>query len=168
MARRWFIAMVAVLALAPGFVAEANAQERVDLTGVDLTSSLLNNSAVPAVRLTDLEQFPAPVQPVAFRRGSSALLNSLYASTAVMQALDMHSTLQAFKAGAVEANPLMKDITRNRGAFVAVKAAVAASTMLAARQIAKRSKIGAVVTMVAVNSAYAMIVSHNYKLSRGR
>jgi hypothetical protein len=165
MFRRFVLA--AVVALAPGFVAQASAQERVDISSVDFTAALVNNSAGPAVRVTDLEQFPLPVQPFA-RRGPSALLNSLYASTAVMQALDMHSTLQAFKAGAVEGNPLMTGIVKNRAAFMATKAAVAASTMLAARQIAKKSKIGAVVTMIAINSAYAMIVQHNYKLARGR
>ena len=166
MFRRCFLA--AVIAFVPGFVAEASAQERVDFTVVDFTSTLLNSSTAPSVRLTDFEQFPAPVQPFAIRRTSTPLLKSMYATTAVMQALDLHSTLRAFKAGAVEANPLMAGITKNRIAFVATKAAVAASTMIAARQIAKRSKVGAVITMVAINSAYAMIVNHNYKLARRR
>lgn len=168
MFRRIAILAVALVAFVPGFVQTASAQERVDLTSVDVTSAVLNNVAAPAVRL-DLEQFPAPVQPFARRStGSSALLNSLYASTAVMQALDMHSTLQAFKAGAVEGNPLMTGIASNRAAFMATKAAVAASTIFAARRIAKRNKVAAVVTMVAINSAYAMIVRHNYNLARGR
>ena len=168
MVRRLFIASVAMLSLV-GFSSSATAQERANLMPVDFTAAVLNNSAVPTVRVAELEQLPAPVDPFRLRRaGSAALLNSLYASTAVMQALDVHSTLRAFKAGAVEANPLMADIARNRGAFVAVKAAVATSTILAARQIAKRSKVAAVVTMVAVNSAYAMIVRHNYNVSRGR
>ena len=168
MFRRCF--MAAAIAFVPGFVAEVSAQERVELTVMDLTSTVLNNTTIPAVRLADLEQFPAPVQPLMLRRQSSpaVLMKSMYATTAVMQALDLHSTLQAFKAGAVEGNPLMAGITKNRVAFVATKAAVAASTMFAARQIAKRSKVGAVITMVAVNSAYAMIVRHNYKLARGR
>ena len=167
MFRRCFIA--ALVALTPGLVGEAVAQERVEITTVDVTAALLNNSTFPAVRLADLEQFPMQVPPVHERRStSSSLLTSLYVSTAVMQVLDVHSTLLAFKAGAVEGNPLMKDIANNRGAFVATKAAVAATTILAARQIAKKSRIGAVITMVAVNSAYAMIVRHNYSLARRR
>lgn len=165
MFRRFVLA--AMVALAPGFVAQASAQERVEIPSVDFTASLLNNSTVQAARMADFEQFPLPVQPLG-RRNPSALLNSLYVSTAVMQALDMHSTLQAFKAGAVEGNPLMAGIAKNPGTFMAAKAAVAASTILAARQIAKKSRVGAVVTMVAINSAYAMIVSHNYSLARGR
>ena len=169
MVRRFaIIAAIFVLGLMPGVVRAAGAQERVDLTSVDFTAAVLNNAAAPAVRLADLEQFQFPVPPVARRSGPSALLGSLYASTAVMQALDMHSTLQAFRAGAVEANPLMSGIAKNRGAFIATKAAVAASTIFAARHIAKRNKVAAVVTMVAINSAYAMIVRHNYNVARGR
>lgn len=160
--------LIAAIAFVPGFVAEARAQERVDFTAVDFTSALLNGATAPSVRFVEFEQRPAPVQPFAIRSTSSPLLKSMYATTAVMQALDVHSTLRAFKAGAVEGNPLMSGITKNRLAFVATKAAVAASTMVAARQIAKRSKVGAVISLVAINSAYAMVVSHNYKLARRR
>jgi hypothetical protein len=166
MFRRIAIVAAALIAFVPGFVSNAHAQERVELTSADLTAALLSNSSIPTVRMSDLEQFP--VQPVLRRSGPSALMTSLYASTAVMQALDMHSTLQAFKAGAVEGNPLMSGIVKNRGAFLATKAAVAASTIFATRHIAKRNKVAAVVTMVAINSAYAMIVRHNYNLARGR
>lgn len=164
---RRVVLAAAAIAFVPGFVAEASAQERVEVSTVDFTASILNNSGIPAVKFSDLQQFPVPVQPLG-RRTTSGLLKSMYATTAVMQGLDVHSTLKAFKAGAVEGNPLMKGITGNRVAFVATKAAVAASTMLAARQIAKRSKVGAVITLVAVNSAYAMIVRHNYNLARRR
>lgn len=166
MFRRFAIAAATLIACAPGFVVSARAQERVDLTSAEMTAAVLNNAAAPAIRMSDLEQFPIP--PVARRSSPSAIMTSLYASTAVMQALDMHSTLQAFKAGAVEGNPLMSGIVKNRGAFIATKAAVAASTIFATRHIAKRNKVAAVVTMVAINSAYAMIVSHNYRLARGR
>jgi hypothetical protein len=167
MSRRFALVAVALVGFLPGFVTTANAQERPDFVSRDMTSAFLNTSATPAIRLANTD--PEPVEPFrAPRRGPSPLLGSLYLSTAAMQALDMHSTLQAFRAGAVEGNPLMSGITKNRGVFMATKAAVAASTILAARQIAKRNKVAAVVTMVAINSAYAMIVSHNYKLARVR
>lgn len=167
MFRRFALVAVALVGFLPGFVSTANAQERPDFVSRDMAAAFLNTSSTPAVAISSID--PAPVDPFrAPRRGPSALLGSLYVSTAAMQALDMHSTLQAFKAGAVEGNPLMGGITKNRGAFMATKAAVAASTILAARQIAKRNKVAAVVTMVAINSAYAMIVSHNYKLARAR
>jgi hypothetical protein len=96
----------------------------------------------------------------------SPLLLSLYASTAITQALDVHSTLQALKMGATEANPLVANIVDNRGAFIATKMAVAAGTIFAARQIAKKNKAMAVVSLVAINSVYAYVVNHNYKVAR--
>ena len=166
MFRRCFIA--ALIVLMPCLAGEARAQERIEIATVDLTAALLNSSAIPAGQLASLDQFPMQVAPVNERRTSSSLLTSLYATTAVVQVLDVHSTLLALKAGAVEGNPLMAGVVNNRGAFLATKAAVAASTILAARQIAKKSRIGAIVTMVAVNSAYAMIVRHNYSLASRR
>src|SRR5262245_37568924 len=122
MFRRVVLPLAFLVGVVPGLVARAGAQERIDVTTIDLTATILNNTAIPAVRLVDLEQFPVP--PVQQRqRTSSALLKSLYASTAVVQALDLHSTLRAFQAGAVEGNPLMSGIVKNRMAFVAVKAA---------------------------------------------
>ena len=150
--------------------APAFAQDRLDLGRIDFSSAVAN-VAVPAARLdlTALEQrsLSLPIPPVDRPRGS-AVLTSLYAATAIMQALDVHSTIKALDAGAVEANPLMSGVTKNRGAFMATKAAVAAGTVFAVQRIAKRSKVAAIVTAVAVNSAYAMVVRHNYKIARGR
>ena len=106
-------------------------------------------------------------QPIYRRNRPSTVMTSLYATTAVMQALDVHSTLSAFRAGATEANPLMEGVTKNRATFLAVKAGVAASTILAAKQLSKRNKVAAIATLVAINSAYAMVVNHNYKVARG-
>ena len=150
--------------------APASAQDRLDLGRVDFMSAVANVAA-PAARLdlNALEQrsLSLPIPPVDRPRGS-AVLTSLYAATAVMQALDVHSTMKALEAGAVEANPLMSGVTKNRGAFMATKAAVAAGTVFAVQRIAKRSKVAAIVTAVAINSAYAMVVRHNYKIARGR
>ena len=158
------------LTVAPFSAAPAFAQEQLNLGRIDFLSATAN-VAVPAVRLNmdALEQrsLALPIPPVDRPRGS-AILSSLYAATAVMQALDVHSTLKALKSGAVEANPLMQGVTKNRGAFMATKAAVAAGTVFAVQRIAKRSKVAAIATAVAINGAYAMIVRHNYKLARGR
>ena len=106
-------------------------------------------------------------QPIYRRDRPSTLMTSLYASTAVMQALDVHSTLSAFRAGATEANPLMQSVTKNRAMFMAVKAGVAVSTIFAAKQLSKRNKVAAIATLIAINSASAMVVNHNYKVARG-
>jgi hypothetical protein len=49
---------------------------------------------------------------------------------------------------------------------MAVKAGGAASTIWLTHKLARRSKTGAFVVMAAVNSAYAMIVAHNYRAGR--
>jgi hypothetical protein len=150
--------------------APASAQDRLDLGRIDFSPAAAHVST-PGARLdlTALDQrsLSLPIPPVDRPRGS-ALLASLYAATAVMQALDVHSTMKALEAGAVEANPLMSGVTKNRGAFMAAKAAVAAGTVFAVQRIAKRNKVAAIVTAVAINGAYAMVVRHNYKIARGR
>lgn len=40
------------------------------------------------------------------------------------------------------------------------------STILAAHQLAKHNTVAAVVTLVALNSAYASVVAHNFDLAR--
>ena len=98
---------------------------------------------------------------------SSRVLASLLVSTVMMQALDVHSTFQALDRGGVEANPVMAPLAGNRGAFIATKAAVATATVLAARHLGKRNKVAAIATLVAVNSAYALVIDHNYRVARG-
>lgn len=94
--------------------------------------------------------------------------NALFVSTAVLQALDYHSTMRARANGAIEANPLMATLTNHRLAFATAKGAVAASTILLSRHLAKKNKLAAALTLVAVNSAYAMVVSQNYQISNLR
>lgn len=94
--------------------------------------------------------------------------NALFVSTAVLQALDYHSTMRARANGAIEANPLMSKLTDHRLLFAAAKGAVATSTIMLSRQLAKKNKLAAALTLVAVNSAYAMVVSQNYQISNLR
>jgi hypothetical protein len=160
-----------VAALAVGLVAlsagTARAQEA-SVSAALAISPATTEFAAAASPLLSAEQIQRALPaPVLRRRGPSTVMTSLYASTVVMQALDVHSTLSAFRAGATEANPLMQGVTRNRATFMAVKAGVAASTILAAKQLSKRNKVAAIATLVAINSAYAMVVNHNYKVARG-
>jgi hypothetical protein len=90
---------------------------------------------------------------------------SLYVTTAVTQALDIHSTLKALDRGGVEMNPLLSGLTGNKAAFIAVKSAVAAGSILAARRLAKRNKVAAIISMVAINAAYGLVAHHNYKVA---
>ncbi|MCC7007762.1 MAG: hypothetical protein IT184_03005 [Acidobacteria bacterium] len=99
------------------------------------------------------------------RRGALTL-RSMYMATAAMQMLDVHSTVKALDRGGVEANPLMTGLVQHRVAFVAAKASVAALTIYAAKRLARNNRVGAIATMVAMNSAYAMIVANNYRIAR--
>jgi hypothetical protein len=167
MSRRLLVAAaIVVFGVSPWTARLASAQ--------DLTADRLAPAAVLAVSNVNVATTPAvdtPQIPFNILHGRpeshrSYGMAALYASTAVMQALDVHSSLQAFGAGAVEGNPMMSGVASHRPAFIAVKAAVAATTIMAARQIAKHNKFAAVVTLIAINSAYAFVASHNYQLAR--
>ena len=135
----------------------------------------LSTADVPTVAgVTDTETAPAsPAQvslptrldPSTRTRSDSRLVLGLYASTVALQALDTHSTLSGLRKGAVESNGVMGGITKNRVAFIAVKAAMATGTIFAARYIAKRNKVAAIAMLVAVNSAYVFVAVHNYKVA---
>ncbi|MEO8481886.1 MAG: DUF5658 family protein [Acidobacteriota bacterium] len=160
MSRRFFSVAALVVALVPGAASVAHAQERATL---DLSAAVSNAITPSVIAASDI---PASAFRPARIQKRSSLMTALYASTFTMQALDVHSTLKAFGAGAREANPLMANVTKNKLAFVALKAGIATSTVLAAHSMSRTNKIGAVMTLVAINSAYAMIVDHNYRVAR--
>lgn len=158
------IAFIALI-LAPWSARDARAQERPAFPEIDFGAAVALSIAQP-IRLSELEQGPIQLAPVdRGGAGSSAALKSLYASTAIMQGLDVHSTMAVLKHGGGEANPLMGGLVKNKAAFIGVKAAVAAGTIMAARQIGKRNRVAAIVTLVAINSAYAFVVGHNYRVA---
>ena len=94
------------------------------------------------------------------------LLPALYVSYAALQAFDVFSTKQALSQGAREANPLMQGVVGNTGAFVAVKAAVAVGTIVAAERLWKTNKTAAIVVMVASNSVAAIVAARNARTLR--
>jgi hypothetical protein len=97
---------------------------------------------------------------------STVLLGSLYASTAVLQGLDVHSTFKGMERGASEANPIMGGLVKNRPMFIVAKSLVGAGTIMAARQVAKKNKIAAVATLIGLNAMYGYVVNHNYAIAR--
>ena len=94
--------------------------------------------------------------------GRPAMLLPLYITFATLQMLDAHSTSTALQNGAIEVNPLMATIAGNTGALYATKIATAAATVFIGEQLWRKNRLAAIVTMLAVNSAYAMVVHHNY------
>jgi hypothetical protein len=172
MSRRLLVAAAFVaLVGSPWFSNPAHAQNSSDGEARAMAPRLASSLLQP-LRMAETSQLPMTLQQPrqsarleGSRIGSRTLLTSLYASTAAMQMLDVHSTFKAMDRGAIEANPLMSGLVKNRAAFVTTKAAVAAATIYASSRIAKTNRVAAIVTMVAMNSAYAMIVSNNYKIA---
>jgi hypothetical protein len=167
---RQLVRIAAILGSLLSLAGVARAQDAQDRSPFVADSKLLfmpGDTAALAV-MPVLDETPIALEagtPAVFEGKRTSKMLPLYVSTALMQALDVHSTLQVIGHGGAEGNPLLQGIVSNKGAFIAAKAAVAASTMYAASRIARHSKIGAIITLVGLNSAYAMVVSHNYKLA---
>ena len=163
------LAALLVVSFSSFAIGEARAQDRLPLFPESKLLFMPNDATVPAAQPAAAAE-PGSVSVVpprsTFDVNRTKKLLPLYAATAVMQALDVHSTIQVLNHGGGEGNPMLQGIVSNRPVFIATKAAVAASTIYAASRIAKHSKIGAVVTLVAINSVYAMVASHNYKVAR--
>jgi hypothetical protein len=107
--------------------------------------------------LTVLAPPPARPRPVA--------LMPMYASFATLQMLDYHSTTSAVSGGvAREANPLVQPVVEHPAGFIALKAGATAGIIWASERMWKKHPVGAVVFMVAANSAIAIVVAHNYSV----
>jgi len=108
----------------------------------------------------------APATPSAHTDRLTVLLRSLYVSTAVLQGLDVHSTLYAMRTGNNENNAVMRGLVARPALFIGVKASVGGGLILASHKMAKRDKVASIVMLAAVNSAYAAVVVHNYRINR--
>jgi hypothetical protein len=98
--------------------------------------------------------------------GSTSLRRSMIVSFAALQVFDAVSTRNALSAGATEANPAMAGIAKNSTALFAVKAGSAAATAFFVERLAKNHPRRATIVMVVLNSAYAAVVAHNYRVAR--
>jgi hypothetical protein len=107
---------------------------------------------------------PTTVHEPPIKGTPRGLQTALYGGLIALQALDTHSTLRAVDSGYVEQNPLMRWTVEHPVALVSMKAAASAATILVAEKIRKRHPKRAVLFMAAVNTAYALVVLHNYRL----
>jgi Domain of unknown function (DUF5658) len=146
----------AVVALTLGMVFAASHP----LAAQDLTVA----PAIRAAMNSDVTFHPSFTTPVAARRPS--VLMPLYVSFAALQVLDITSTQHALAGGGVEGNAVMGGVAGSPVAMTAVKIGAAAGIVFLSEKIRKRNPIAAVVMMVGMNSAYAMVVSHNYSVAR--
>ena len=138
------------------------------MTRIIATAALLSLtlSVLPAAAADDANAAATPGIAVPARIGDAlarpAMLPALYISYAALQAFDVHSTRQALARGAREVNPLLQGVVGNTSFLVAVKAAVAVGTIVAAERLWKtNNKAAAIAVMVASNGVAAIVAARN-------
>ena len=122
--------------------------------------------AVAAAATPAVAEPPVPATTAAPEPSGRGVIIPLYASFAVLQALDVHSTLTALDRGAREGNPALAAAAGVPVAFIALKAGLGTAVILLAERVRRRSRMGAIVVMAAIDSAYAFVVRHNYAAAR--
>jgi len=120
---------------------------------------------------TAAEEVPVPAsaeEVVALNKTPRRVLNASYLGLGVLQTLDAHSTLRALDSGMQERNPLMRWASSHPAAFISLKGAATAGTILVAEKIRKKHPKRALAFMTAINAAYALVVVHNYRVGGTR
>ena len=135
--------------------------------GVDARGSQTQSMATPLpmslMTATAATPVETPVTPPP-RSALRAVLPSMYAAMVTLQALDTHSTLRALDSGHAENNPLMRWSVQHPVALVAMKASATAATIYVAEKIRKKHPKRALGFIAAVNTAYVLVVIHNYRV----
>jgi len=112
--------------------------------------------------LLTLASAAAAGQAETLRHERPAALVPLYITFAGLQAVDVHSTMNALEAGAREANPVVRGAIGNPTAMILLKSGTAAGVVLITEKLWRRNRTAAILSMIALNSAYATIAAHNY------
>jgi hypothetical protein len=174
-AGRWFI-VYPIVGLALGLVASP------DFTALERTVSKLFLASVEVAVPAAASPAASVFEPLAIdasapehaadlttsagrgRSRSARALLPLYLSFVALQGLDVHSTLTAINRGARETNPMMGAFVDRPAALVALKVGTAAGVLYMTERVRRHSPLGAVLMMVAFNSAYATVVANNYRV----
>ena len=130
-----------------------------------LTDAVIEPAPAPVAQAPQMRPVDLPAAPGG-RDFSTSIRRSLYVSFAALQIMDAVSTRQALNNGAREANPAMAGLARNDAALFAVKAGTAAATTWFAEKLSRKHPRGATIMMAVLNTAYAAIVAHNYRVAR--
>ena len=150
----------------PAFAAEKDAADRVDAVSADKAEAVADTTADTTAETPALTTAKPAWAGIARR---PSILTALYGGSAALQAFDAFSTLKALKGGAVEANPLMKGVVGNPGAFIAIKATVTGASILAAEQMWRNNhRVAAIVMMAASNGIMAVVAAHNASVLNGQ
>lgn len=106
----------------------------------------------------------APWQAAPAKSRHTGLLVALCISHGALQLLDAASTLRALRSGgAREANPLLQPVVAHPAAFVTLKAAAGGGLIYEMIRLRKDHPVAAILTIGAINGAYAYIVQRNLR-----
>lgn len=172
-ARHIVVPAFVVLALVMG---ASRAQAQDESLGVRLTPAsfalaqpspfLPSDGIVTAVGGTAPLELPVPVFVPVDSAAPRFAQRTLEVSFVALQALDVVSTLKAVDRGLVEQNPLMRGLVSRPAAFVAVKAGATVTTLWLLRRVTRQNRLAALVTLAAIDSGYALLVSRNMQALR--
>jgi hypothetical protein len=144
-----FVALV--ISSSPAF-----AQEQALLAPTVVRELSLSLHVAAAARVDD-----AVIIPIQSTTSGRRVLTMLNVGVAGLQVYDVYSTSKVLKMGGVEANPLMKGVTRNPIAFVAMKTGIAAATIYGAERLWKQNHRTAAIALVAISNAMMGFVAVN-------
>jgi Domain of unknown function (DUF5658) len=152
------ICAVAILGFAVPASAQTSSDKFISISALAAESVVLD--ALPA----EVAATPAlPVVATVPKATNSPAIPLLYAGMIALQAMDIVSTHKALsRPGTYEANPVFGSVGGSLGAQIAMKAGATAGIIYLTERMRKTNKVGAIVTMVVLNSAYATLVAHNY------
>ena len=127
----------------------------------------------PGVMESVMSGSPSLAQtPLTQPRASTVTLSPSFRALAVsfgaLQVMDVYSTLRGIDAGLTEANPMVRGAAGHPLALSATKAAATTSSLFLLRHVAKKNRAAAVVTLAAMNAAYAVVVAHNLRTPGNR
>ena len=158
MRRAAFALLLTMLVAAPAFAADGDSLGEAGVLGAAGAAAASGLAAdvdwsLPSVAMT---------QP-----STAKVLPGLYASLAALNTYDMISTLKGTKAGAVEANPLMRGVVKNSPALLGVKAASTGAAIFLAERLRRNGHKGqALAVMIVSNSVMATVAANNARVVR--
>ena len=123
-------------------------------------------AAAAAAAGHDLDEVPVDAEWTNAHRMASRdgkTVNLLFGSYAVLQGLDMYSTVVARNRGAREANPLMNT---GYAQAASLKAATSLATYFATRAMVRKNRKAAVITVAILNGVTGAIALNNLKNAR--
>lgn len=131
----------------------------------------INALAIEAIALdtapaVSSDAAPVPVVSPTPKADGSRALPLLYAGMIALQAMDVASTHKALRVpGAYETNPVFGSVGGSLPAQIALKAGATTGIILLTEHVKKTSRVGAIATMIALNSVYATVVARNYAIA---